>query len=27
MTISVTNSFKTRDKLNVGAQVFDIQRL
>ena len=27
MTISVTNSFRTRDKLNVGAQVFDIQRL
>ena len=27
MTISVTNSFKTRDKLNVGAQAFDVQRL
>ena len=27
MTISVTNSFRTRDKLNVGAQAFDIQRL
>jgi len=27
MTISVTNSFRTRDKLNVGAQVFDVQRL
>src|SRR3989440_365843 len=27
MTISVTNSFRTRDKLNVGAQSFDIQRL
>src|SRR5258706_3318828 len=27
MTISATNSFRTRDKLNVGAQAFDIQRL
>src|SRR5262249_48643151 len=27
MTISVTNSFRTRDKLNVGAQSFDVQRL
>src|SRR5262252_6924604 len=27
MTISVTNSFRTRDKLDVGAQAFDIQRL
>ena len=27
MTISVTNSFNTRDKLNVGAQAFDVQRL
>jgi aconitate hydratase len=27
MTISVTNSFKTRDKLNVGAQAFEVQRL
>jgi aconitate hydratase len=27
MTISVTNSFRTRDKLNVGAQAFDVQRL
>src|SRR5215467_11943454 len=27
MTISATNSFRTRDKLNVGAQSFDIQRL
>ena len=27
MPISVTNSFGTRDKLNVGAQVFEIQRL
>src|SRR5271165_6587181 len=27
MPISATNSFATRDKLNVGAQVFEIQRL
>ncbi len=27
MPISATNSFGTRDKLNVGAQVFEIQRL
>ncbi len=27
MPISATNSFNTRDKLNVGAQVFEIQRL
>jgi aconitate hydratase len=27
MVLSVTNSFGTRDKLNVGAQVFEIQRL
>ena len=27
MPISAANSFGTRDKLNVGAQVFEIQRL
>ena len=27
MPISAANSFATRDKLNVGAQVFEIQRL
>ena len=27
MAISATNSFGTRDKLSVGAQSFDIQRL
>ena len=27
MAISAGNSFRTRDKLNVGAQSFDIHRL